>query len=323
MVKLPVMGGITWGDFKLTDSLGEGNYRIRAYTNYMRNFGTDFFFDKTIKIGNSWANKVFTKTTYSYSKENTTDKVAAAIHFEDKNGIAYSENDVSYDVQLDYRSVAKGRAKTDLKGNVAINFTNNQSFQNKSGKILATLTLPNKEKVVKSIPITSTSNDVDVQFFPEGGTLVEELPQKLGIKAVSANGRGEDVEGSILDNEGNTVTTFSTAYLGMGNLVFNSQSGKTYTAKVRFKDGSEKTFKLPVAAKSGYAIALNNADTSKVVLRIMASADLVNSTGLELLLASKAKLALPFLCADTPEVPRLRSMKSDLLWLNINRSAIG
>ncbi|KLT64935.1 carboxypeptidase-like regulatory domain-containing protein [Pedobacter sp. BMA] len=309
MIKLPVMGGITWGDFKLTDSLGEGNYRIRAYTNYMRNFGTDFFFDKTIKIGNSWANKVFTKTTYSYSKENTTDKVAATIHFEDKNGIAYSENDVSYDVQLDYRSVAKGRAKTDLQGNVTINFTNNQSFQNKSGKILATLTLANKEKIVKSIPITSTSNDVDVQFFPEGGTLVEELPQKVGIKAISANGRGENVEGAIVDNEGNTVTTFSTAYLGMGNLVFNSQSGKTYTAKVKFKDGSEKTFKLPVAAKSGYAIALNNTDTSKVVLRIMASADLVNSAELKVVAqsggnvyyVSKAKMDKQVLLANIPK----------------------
>ena len=70
-LKLPLMGGITWGDFKLPDSLTEGNYRIRAYTTYMRNFGTDFFFDKTIKIGNSWANKVFTSTEYKFTKENT------------------------------------------------------------------------------------------------------------------------------------------------------------------------------------------------------------------------------------------------------------
>ena len=33
-LKLPVVSGITWGDFKLPDSLSEGNYRIRAYTNY-------------------------------------------------------------------------------------------------------------------------------------------------------------------------------------------------------------------------------------------------------------------------------------------------
>lgn len=308
MLKLPLMGGISWGDFKLTDSLAEGNYRIRAYTNYMRNFGTEFFFDKTIKIGNSWANKVFTKTTYQFAKENTADKVTATIHFEDKNGIAYSDNDVSYDVQLDYRSIAKGKVKTDSKGNAIINFTNNQSFQNKSGKIIATLTLANKQKVIKSIPITATSNDVDVQFFPEGGTLVEDLPQKLGIKATASNGHGEDVEGTIVDEEGNTITSFSTTYLGMGNFVFNNQAGKSYSAKVKFKDGSEKSFKLPLAAKSGYAISLNNTDTGKVMLKIMASPDLVNSNELKVVAqsggnvyyVSKAKMDKQVLAANIP-----------------------
>ncbi|WP_230383714.1 carboxypeptidase-like regulatory domain-containing protein [Pedobacter endophyticus] len=309
LLKLPLMAGISWGDFKLTDSLSEGNYRIRAYTNYMRNFGTEFFFDKTIKIGNSWANKVFTKTTYNFSKDNATDKVAATIHFEDKNGIAYSENEVSYDVQLDYRSIAKGKVKTDLQGNAAINFTNNQSFQNKSGKIIATLTLPNKEKVTKSIPITSTSNDVDVQFFPEGGTLVELLPQRIGIKATASNGHGENIEGTIVDENGTAITTFSTTYLGMGNVVFNAQAGKSYSAKVKFKDGSEKTFKLPLAAKSGYAISLNTTDTSNVVLRIMASADLINNNELKIIAqsggnvyyASKAKMDKQVLQAVIPK----------------------
>ena len=309
LVKLPLMGGITWGDFKLTDSLSEGNYRIRAYTNYMRNFGTAFFFDKTIKIGNSWANKVFTKTTYNFTKENNTDKVTATIHFEDKNGIAYSENEVSYDVQLDYRSVAKGKVKTSLTGDAVISFTSNQSFQNKSGKIVASITLDNKQKVVKSIPITSTSNDVDVQFMPEGGTLIEELPQKIAIKAVNPSGKGEDVQGDIVDETGATVTSFATSYLGMGNFVFNSQSGRVYSAKVKFKDGSEKTFKLPLAAKSGYAISLNNTDTAKVSLKIMASTDLVNGDELKVVAqhggtvyyVSKAKMDKQVLMANIPK----------------------
>jgi len=309
LVKLPIMGGITWGDFKLTDSLGEGNYRIRAYTNYMRNFGTEFFYDKTIKIGNSWANKVFTKTSYSFTKENNADKVTATVHFEDKNGVAYSENEVSYEVQLDYRTVTKGKVKTSLTGDAVISFANTQSFQNKSGKIIAAITLDNKQKVIKSIPITSTSNNVDVQFMPEGGTLVEELPQKVAIKAVNADGRGEDVEGSIVDEGGNEVTSFATNYLGMGNFVFNNQAGKSYSAKVKFKDGSEKTLKLPVAVKSGYALSVNALDTGKVVVKIMASADLVNGDELKVVAqhggnvyyGSKAKMDKQVLVANIPK----------------------
>lgn len=309
MVKLPLISGITWGDIKLTDSLGEGNYRIRAYTNYMRNFGTEFFFDKTIKIGNSWANKVFTKTEYSFAKENNVDKVQATIHFEDKNGIAYKENDVSYDVQLDYRSVTKGKAKTNLSGDVVVNFTSNQTLANKSGKIVATLTLENKQKVIKTIPITATSNDVDVQFLPEGGTIIENLPQRIAIKAVNLSGRGEDVKGVLVDETGAEITSFETTYLGMGSFIFNAQPAKTYTAKVKFKDGSSKDFKLPLVQKNGYTLAITNTDTAKVTLKIMASESLVNGSELKVVAqqacnvfyVSKAKMDKQVLIANIPK----------------------
>ncbi|HQS04403.1 MAG TPA: TonB-dependent receptor, partial [Daejeonella sp.] len=57
-LKIPLELGLTWGDFTLSDSLREGNYRIRAYTTWMRNFGEEYFFDKTITIGNSISNTV-------------------------------------------------------------------------------------------------------------------------------------------------------------------------------------------------------------------------------------------------------------------------
>ncbi|KQS41309.1 carboxypeptidase-like regulatory domain-containing protein [Pedobacter sp. Leaf194] len=309
LIKLPIMGGISWGDFKLTDSLGEGNYRIRAYTNYMRNFGTDFFFDKTIKIGNSWANKVFTFTEYKFSKENSAETVTATIHFEDKNGVAYKENEVSYEAQLDFRSVAKGKTKTNLKGDAVISFTNSQSFLNKKGKIVATITLDNKQKIVKSIPITATSNDVDVQFLPEGGTFVEELPQKIAVKALNGSGNGEDISGRVVDDTGVELAKIETNYLGMGNFTLNALPGKNYTAKIKFKDGSEKDFKLPLAQKSGYALSINNIDTAKVMVKLMASANLTNGDELKIVAqqagnvyyVSKAKVDKQVLLANIPK----------------------
>jgi len=51
-VKLFVRNGLCQGDFDLPFTLESGNYRIRAYTNWMRNAGDDYFFDKTISIIN-------------------------------------------------------------------------------------------------------------------------------------------------------------------------------------------------------------------------------------------------------------------------------
>ncbi len=52
-VKLPLAGGLTWGDFKISDTIKAGNYHIRAYTNWMRNAGSEYFYDQLIKIGNA------------------------------------------------------------------------------------------------------------------------------------------------------------------------------------------------------------------------------------------------------------------------------
>lgn len=57
------------------------------------------------------------------------------------------------------------------------------------------------------------------------------------------------MSGIIVDNEGTEVNRFETQHLGMGNFIINPQPGKIYSAKVKFKDGSEQTIALPKAQK--------------------------------------------------------------------------
>ncbi len=47
-----VLKGFADGNIRLTDSLTAGTYRIRAYTNYMRNYDQSLFFEKFVAIGN-------------------------------------------------------------------------------------------------------------------------------------------------------------------------------------------------------------------------------------------------------------------------------
>lgn len=42
-VRRPVTDGVAWGTIELADTLPEGNYRIRSYTNWMRNFDNTYF----------------------------------------------------------------------------------------------------------------------------------------------------------------------------------------------------------------------------------------------------------------------------------------
>ena len=61
--------GIAAGDFLLDDSLSTGIYRIRAYTNWIRNFGGDFIFEKEIEV------KGRMLTSYTLPNTNNTKKI--------------------------------------------------------------------------------------------------------------------------------------------------------------------------------------------------------------------------------------------------------
>ena len=61
-IKLQIVNGIGWGDFPLAFALNAGNYRVRAYTNYMQN-APEYFFDKTIAVGSAMNNGMAANTT--------------------------------------------------------------------------------------------------------------------------------------------------------------------------------------------------------------------------------------------------------------------
>lgn len=282
-LRIAMKGGIAWGDFKLTDSLEEGNYRIRAYTQWMRNAGPSFFFDKTIKVGNAWTNKIFTQTTYKTLKEGAGERLNSTIIFTDINGKPLVNHQVNFNVKLNGKSVSKGMVMTSSTGEAKLSLLNTQPNLTKGGTISATITLLDGSKITKSIPIKGIAVENDVQFFPEGGAIIDGLPSKIAIKVTNPNGRGENISGKILDNEGTEILDFETTYLGMGSFSLTTMTGKTYIAKVKFADGSTKIINLPKAQPSGYAIAVNNIDSSKVTVKVMISTDLLNKGELNLL----------------------------------------
>ncbi|MDB5155128.1 MAG: hypothetical protein JWR54_3879, partial [Mucilaginibacter sp.] len=55
-IKLQLVNGVAWGDFTLPDTLREGNYRIRAYTKWMRNDGN--YFEQVIPVGSVHNQKI-------------------------------------------------------------------------------------------------------------------------------------------------------------------------------------------------------------------------------------------------------------------------
>jgi hypothetical protein len=163
---IKIEGGLGNGDFKLPENLVAGKYRIRAYTNYMRNYTDQVFFNKEINI-----------IKPSASVKNSTD----------------------------------------------------------AGK--------NEQSII------------ELDFFPEGGSLVDNITSIVAFKAVDAEGKSCDVTGTVYSSSGEMVTMFRSAHLGMGSFALKPVSGSGYYAIVKGPDNTEIRSELPKSFSSGVTLS--------------------------------------------------------------------
>jgi len=306
-IKLPVISGITYGDFPLPDTLREGSYRIRAYTNWMRNSGPEYFFDKTLAIINGVTNKVFTKANYTYTINNGQQMVNAVINYTDINGKPYADKEVKYIIKLDPQKIASSKGITDDKGDLHVAFTNPSPGILSTGEINTTIQPDNEQPVTKTIVIKATTSKTDVQFFPESGNLVNGIPSKVAFKAVGADGLGADIKGAVTDEQNNEIATFTTTHLGMGAFVMAPEASHTYKATITNVDGSTSVVALPKVMDKGYVMAIDGqSDPQNIKVRIVGSGmdgavTLVAQTGGKVYLQGKSKPGQPVFTANIPK----------------------
>jgi len=174
--KVSMAKGIGNGSLYLPVALSSGTYKLRAYTNWMKNFDVDTYFEKNIAVVNS------------------------------------------------------------LK---------EISFQN-----------PN--------PTAS----YDVQFFPEGGSLVSGINNKIAFRVVGADGLGVNFSGAIINSRNDTVARFSPHKFGMGNFMLRAEAGDTYRAVIRFRNNDVKTYTLPAIATNGFGLQLSAESSPQIKLTV-------------------------------------------------------
>jgi hypothetical protein len=176
--------GLGNGDFKLPDNLKSGRYRIRAYTNYMRNFGDQLFFNKEITIINS------------------SDSI---------NAVSDSVN---------YKK-----------------------------------------------------NKIEINFFPEGGSLVDNVSSVVAFKAVNAIGKGCNVSGEIYSSEGEFIKTFKSSHLGMGSFSLRPVSGLSYYSIVKDTVGNELRSEIPKSYQSGITLSSSTNEDDELMITVCTNSE--------------------------------------------------
>ena len=176
--KISIEKGTGSGSLYLPVSLTSGNYQLRAYTNWMKNFSPDYFFNKNISIINS-------------------------------------------------------------------------------------LLKPEK------LQSDAVSARYDIQFFPEGGQIIENLPGKVAYRATDDQGKGVNFNGTLVDQDNTVLLKFKPLKFGIGSFSFIPEAGKTYRVLIELP-GETITREIPIA-KTGYVVQLSDIQNDKLKLSVQAS----------------------------------------------------
>ncbi|MBB2144746.1 hypothetical protein GM921_04580 [Pedobacter sp. LMG 31464] len=165
--KIELNNGSGNGSFYIPKTVISGAYKLRAYTNWLKNFGTESFFEKQL------------------------------------------------------------------------NFVN----------------LTEKYENVKNKPVA-----YDIQFFPEGGDLVEGLTSRVAFKVTGKDGKGTNLNGVIVNEKNDTVARFSTLKFGMGSFTFKPIINHNYKVVATSIEKEILIKELPRAKKKGYSMNVSVAD---------------------------------------------------------------
>ncbi len=126
----------------------------------------------------------------------------------------------------------------------------------------------NKDMHRKAKSLTRQALNIDLQFFPEGGNLVQGLKSRLAFKAIDNTGKGIKIQATLYTQKGKKVCEFKSTHLGMGFFEFVPEQEKGYYAIVNYQGKDYGKFKLPDILKKGYTLQVEQNGNQYLWLKI-------------------------------------------------------
>ncbi|HVV54336.1 MAG TPA: hypothetical protein VHC47_03370 [Mucilaginibacter sp.] len=109
------------------------------------------------------------------------------------------------------------------------------------------------------VPAKQSEQAYDVQFFPEGGHLVQGLNSRIGFKVTGADGKGVSCEGAVTDQKNDTIVRFRSLKFGIGSFDFKPLPNSVYKTTVIINN-SRISKELPQVSTSGYVLHVKKGD---------------------------------------------------------------
>lgn len=93
-----------------------------------------------------------------------------------------------------------------------------------------------------------------IQLFPEGGSLVQDVPGVVAFKALDQEGNGIRVSGKVISANGAEIGGFESTDLGLGIFILKPDAGVKYRVEGSYANGQKFTATVPDALNKGISL---------------------------------------------------------------------
>lgn len=266
-ISLIAKNGKAAGDFSIDKEALGGLYKIRAYTNWMKNEGENNAFEKDLQVQEVVLPALKMKLDFDRKAFGAGDEVVAKIELNTNENQPLSNYKIKYVASINGEKVIEQADITDENGMKYVKFSLPKKLNSNDGLLNVMIDYNGStESISRSIPIVL--NTIKFTMFPEGGDLVNGLEGNVAFKALNEFDKPADIEGVVLTAKGSQVASFSSFHQGMGSFKFSPQPNEKYVVKITKPEGITQTFDVPSPLDRGYTMNIDNDKDGEVTVNI-------------------------------------------------------
>jgi hypothetical protein len=259
--KFECVSGFVDGHLFLNEILEGGTYLLEMYTKKtLESASKNIIAVKRFRIKESIIPKILMDIEFSKKKYNRNEAVYAEVAVFSRSRAPYVNAVLIAEMYGGTKRLDRIKVRTDDNGEAVINFPKEKSKKATDIKLRVRYKGQEEASVIE-IPYKNIS-EIQFGMYPEGGSLVQNLPNTVAFKALDLNGRPVKVKGTLYEN-GKKIQSFEAKHHGMGKFQLVPKRDKKYSVQLT-SPKIDSIFELPEILQEGIKLQVSKRDNKHI-----------------------------------------------------------
>ncbi len=266
-ISLGNMDDLYTGDFVISPDWPGGVYQLRAYTNYLGNFGDDWVFEKEIIVQKQTQPNFLLTMEFEREAYGPGDAVRAFLEARDQRGQYLINSLLQAELKIDGQRLGTMEFQTNRVGTATIEMLLPEDLQSSDVSLSVRVEEGGLNGQITKRP-SVVLDDIKLQFLPEGGDWVASLPTRIAFIAKDAFGEPADVSGVITDAYGTEVMQFRSLHDGLGSVQVPAGVHWPLTAELKEPIEGNRRYPIPNPIMGQWQMQLDYEGGSELELEV-------------------------------------------------------